>query len=81
MLTAARVASYWNVYYRHQYPLIADYPGQSSLMTCDERNARTAAPTASLRSPTTQFHNAVPQRGPFTTHSSGDDTQVVTPSC
>ena len=66
MLTAARVASYSNVYYRHQYPLIADYPGQSSLMTCDERNARTAAPQLACavpqRSSTTQFHNAAHSR-------------------
>jgi hypothetical protein len=28
-LTAARVVSYWNEYYRHQYPQLTDYPGQS----------------------------------------------------
>jgi hypothetical protein len=30
-LTAARVASYWNAYYRHRYPKLIDYPGQAVL--------------------------------------------------
>lgn len=49
-VTTARVASYWNEYYRYEYPNLADYPGTALL------SAMMSAPRTTQPETETQEH-------------------------